>query len=272
MARDYQVALLEEWTPKKTSLLPEIPQWLGHIALGPPFEVGEDFFIYPPKTAERPGWQEAWDAYQNFHEPLAKILQGKTLEEPVAVLVPTHEIALSTDLAAFGTLSQQLTDFWRHNHVLPHFITDQEVEDGIVGLQQFRAVVDLAGEKDSLPALAQYAKEHQVFTSLDQAASSLKPYLAVQPDTAALEAVPVINGSTVWLTLANCDEKLAYSGTISFDPAVAGLSASSFSVKDIKTGGTIPATRSADGKVQWHADLPAASLQVLQINLSKPAR
>lgn len=272
MARDYQVPLLEEWTPKKTSLLPEIPQWLGHIALGPPFEVGEDFFIYPPKTAERPGWQEAWDAYQNFHESLAKILQGKTLEEPVAVLVPTHEIALSTDLAAFGTLSQQLTDFWRHNYVLPHFITDQEVSDGVVSLQQFRAVVDLGNESTELPALKLYAAKHPVLTDLDQAVSYLKPYLTVSPSTGSLEAVPVVNGASVWLTLANCDEKLAYSGTISFDPAVAGLSASSFSVKDIKTGGTIPATRSADGRVQWHADLPAVSLQVLQINLSKPAR
>jgi hypothetical protein len=33
MARDYQVPLLQEWTPRRTRLLAEIPQWLGHIAL-----------------------------------------------------------------------------------------------------------------------------------------------------------------------------------------------------------------------------------------------
>jgi hypothetical protein len=271
MARDYQVPLLEEWTPKRTSLLPEIPQWLGHIALGPPFEVGEDFFIYPPKTNERPEWQDAWNAYQAFHEPLGKILRGKTLQQPVAVLVPTQKIVLSTDLGAFGTLSQELTTFWRHNYVLPHFITDQEVADGVVSLRQFRAVVDLAGEKDSLPALAQYAKGHPVLTSLDQAAAQLKPYLAVEPATQALEAVPVVNGSSVWLTISNCDEKVPYSGTISFDPAVAGLSAASFSVSDVKTGEKIEATRTPDGKVQWHMDLPAASIRVLEIKLTRTA-
>jgi hypothetical protein len=269
LARDYQVPLLQEWTPKKTSLLPEIPQWLGHIGLGSPFEVGEDFFIYPP-SPKRPEWAVAWSAYQDWHDPLTKEIQGKALEQPVAVLVPTLKIALSTDLAAFGALPQQLTEFWRHNYVLPHFITDQEVADGVVTLDQFRAVVDLGNERADLPALKLYAAKHPVLTSLDQAVSYLKPYLAVSPPTNSLESVPVVNGSSVWLTLSNCDEKQAYSGTISFDPAVVGLGSKSFSVKDVKTGNAVPATRSSDGKVQWHVDLPAAGFQVLQISLFKP--
>lgn len=269
LARDYQVPLLQEWTPKSTSLLPEIPQWLGHIALGPPFEVGEDFFIYPP-SPKGPGWTAAWAAYQDWHVPLTKVIQGKTLEQPVAVLVPTRKIALSTDLDAFGTLNEQLTNFWRSNYVLPHFITDQEVADGVVSLQQFRAVVDLGDERADLPALKLFAAKHPVLTSLDQAVSYLKPYLAVHPSTGSLEAVPVVNGSSVWLTLSNCDEKQTYSGTISFDPAAVGLGSTFFSVKDVKTGNAVPATRSSDGEVQWHVDLPAAGIRILQIDLSEP--
>jgi hypothetical protein len=75
----------------------------------------------------------------------------------------------------------------------------------------------------------------------------------------------------VWLTISNCDEKVPYSGTISFDPAVAGLSAASFSVSDVKTGEKIEATRTPDGKVQWHMDLPAASIRVLEIKLTRTA-
>jgi hypothetical protein len=269
LARDYRVPLLQEWTPRRTSLLAEIPQWLGHIALGPPFEVGEDFFIYPPPP-KRPGWAAAWSAYQDWHVPLTKAIQGKTIVQPVAVLVPTRQIAISTDLNAFGTLSQQLTDFWRRNYVLPHFITDQEVADGIVRLGQFRAVVDLGNERDELPALKQFAAKHPVLRSLDQAASYLTPYLMVKPSTGSLEVVPVVNGSTVWLTISNCDGMQVYSGTMSFDPLAVGLSSSSFSVKDVKTGNAITATRHSDGKVQWHIDLPAAGFRVLQINLSKP--
>jgi hypothetical protein len=268
LARDYQVPLLQEWTPRKIGLLPEIPQWLGHIALGPPFEVGEDFFIYPPPP-NRSGWAVAWSAYQNWHAPLAKLIQGKTLEQPVAILVPTQKIALSSNLNAYHALSEQLTDFWRHNYVLPHFITDQEVADGLVNLQQFRAVVDLGNERSDLPALKRYAANQPVLTTLDQALPYLKPYLSVSPPTTSLEAVPVVNGLSVWLTLSNCDEKQAYSGMITFDPVVAGLHSTSFSIKDVKTGNTVPAIQSYDGKVQWHLDLPSAAIRVLQISLSK---
>lgn len=268
MARDYQVPLLQEWTPGR-DLLQEIPQWLGHVGLGAPFVVGEDFFIYPP-SPRRPGWEAAWSAYQYWHAPLTKIIQGKSIEQPVAVLVPTRKITLSTDLNTFETLSQRLTDFWRSNYVLPHYITDQELADGVVSLRQFRAVVDLGNERDELPALKSFAANHPILTSLDQAASYLKPYLAVSPSTRSLEAVPVVNGASVWLTISNCDGTQAYSGTMSFDPAVVGLNSTSFSVKEVKTGNAVPATRSSDGKVQWHIDLPAAGFQVLQINLSKP--
>ena len=111
--------------------------------------------------------------------------------------------------------------------MLPHYITDQEVIDGVVDLQQFRAVVDLGNERDQLPALKRFAANHPVLTSLDQVASYLKPYLAVSPSSASLEAVPVVDGTSVWLTVSNCDGKKAYSGTISFDPAVVGLGSKS---------------------------------------------
>ncbi len=263
MARDYKVPMLQEWTPD-TDLLQEIPHWLGHIGLGAPYVVGEDFFIYPPSPGS-PGWEAAWSAYQAWHAILTKVIQGKSLEQPVAVLVPTRQIALSTDLNTFANLTQQLTDFWRSNYVLPHYITDQEVIDGVVDLQQFRAVVDLGNERDQLPALKRFAANHPVLTSLDQVASYLKPYLAVSPSSASLEAVPVVDGTSVWLTVSNCDGKKAYSGTISFDPAVVGLGSKSFSVTDAKTGQAVSATRSADGKVQWHIELPAAGLQVFQL-------
>ena len=53
MARSYQVPLLQEWTPLSKGLREESAQWLGHLGMGSPFEVGIDFFIYPPARPTR---------------------------------------------------------------------------------------------------------------------------------------------------------------------------------------------------------------------------
>ena len=266
MARDYKVPLIQEWTPVGTDLFAEIPQWLGHIGLASPFEVGEDFYIYPP-TPGSPSWAAAWAAYQEWHSVFTELIKGRTPEQPVAVLVPTLKIALSTDLNAFAGLNEQLTAFWRHSYVLPHFITDQEVANGVVSLQQFKAIVDLGDERADLPALKAYAEKHPVLKSLDQMGPYLRPYAVADPPSDTLELVPTVQGSLVWLSLGNCS-KNPYSGTIRFDPAAVGLGSASFSVKDAKTGQLVNATRSSDGKVQWHIDMPSASLRVLKLSLS----
>ncbi|HEV2500924.1 MAG TPA: beta-galactosidase [Terriglobia bacterium] len=268
LARSYGVPLLQEWTPHRGDLRPEVPQWLGHIGLAAPREVGEDFFIYPP-ASQRLGFVEAWSAYREWHATMAKVIQGKTPEQPVAVIVPMHQISLSANLNTFPNLTQELGDFWQHYYVLPHFITDQQVAERDVSLQQFRAVVDLGNEVAALSPLKEYAAKHPVLKTLDQAIPYLRPYVAVDPPTDSLEVTPTVKGSIVWLTFANCNDQHAYSGTIRFNPAAVGLRpASPFRVKDAKTGQPVPATRGTGGTIQWQIDLPRAGFQILQLSFS----
>ncbi|MEO6965374.1 MAG: hypothetical protein ABI076_05690, partial [Acidobacteriaceae bacterium] len=268
MARAYQVPLLEEWTPGHDRLS-RTPQWLSHIGLAAPFAVGEDFYIYPPPHQDA-GFVHGWNAYTNWHATLAKVIHGQTPEQPVAVIVPTRKIALSADLNIYPNLTTELTDFWRRYRVLPHFITDEEITTGVVDLRQFRAVVDLGDEIETLPALKNYSKLHPVLKTMEQALPFLHPYVAVDPVADSLEVVPTVNGSSVWLTIANTDAEHVYSGTMNFDPAAVGLGSTSFGVKNAKTGKIVPATRSSDGNIQWQVKVPAAELLVLHLNLSKP--
>lgn len=268
-ARAYGVSLLQEWTPSRGSLVAEIPQWLSHIGLGTPQVVGESFFIYPPRP-DRPGWMDAWKAYQEWHAALAEYIQGRSPEQPVGVLVPTLKIAEGPDLNLLPNLNQELTTFWQHSHVLPHFITDQEVEHGLVSLQQFHAVVDLGGELSTLPALKSYAENHPVLKSLDQITSYVQPYVTLDPAYDSLEVTPTVHKSSVWLTLANCNGQPAYSGTITLDPKALGLSSVSTEVTDARTHQRIPATQVSGGKIRWHVKLPQSGFQVLRIGLGRP--
>lgn len=271
LARSYKVPLVQEWTPsRKNDLRAETPQWLDHIGLGSPFEVGEDFFIYPPPL-QRPGFADGWSAYVKWHDVLAKVINARVPEQPVAVLVPTLKIAQSPDLRAFSDLNQQLTDFWRHDHVLPHFISDQQVAEGVVSLNQFRGVIDLGHELADLPALKTYAKTHPVSSNLDKTLAWIKPYLTLDPPVDSLEVVPTVGKSRVWLTLANCDGQKGYTGSITFDPKALGLDLVTPDVWDAKTRQRLPATRVSGTKIQWRIDLPPAGLQVLRVALAEPA-
>lgn len=270
MGRDYGVPLLNEWTPWHKDLQPEVPEWLGHIGLDAPYEVGEDFFIYPPPP-QRSGFVDGWNAYREWHPILTKVIQGVTPSQPVAVIVPLHKISVSTNLNDFPNLTQELGDFWRQYHLMPHFVSDGEVARGIVHLGQFRAVVDLGNEVNTLPPLRAYARKHPVLKTLAQLASYAHPYVTMEPRYNLLEVVPTVEGSKVWLTLANRSME-PYAGTVRFDPGAFGLhSTASFNLESAKTGQSIPATRSADGDIQWRVDMPRAGFEVLQLNLSKSA-
>lgn len=266
LARSYRVPLLEEWTPGHDRES-RTPQWLGHIGLAAPYEVGDDFFIYPP-PADQVGFAYGWAAYQEWHATLTKVIRGRTPEQPVGVIVPTRKILLSADLNAYPDLTSELGDFWRHYHVLPHFITDEQITQGTVDLRQFRAVVDLGDEITTLPALKKYSERHPVLKSLDQSVPFLHPYVTVDPAIDSLEMVPTVEGTSVWLTIANTDAQNGYSGTIEFDPAAVGLGSAFFSVKNAKTGQMIPATRSSNGEIQWQIKLAPANLLVLRLDLS----
>ena len=74
LARSYGVPLLEEWTPGHDRES-RTPQWLGHIGLAAPYEVGDDFFIYPP-PADQAGFAYGWSNYQEWHETLTKVIRG----------------------------------------------------------------------------------------------------------------------------------------------------------------------------------------------------
>lgn len=272
LVRSYRIPMINEWTPWRKDLRAEIPEWLGHMGLNAPFAVGADFFIYPPPP-QHPGFLEGWKAYQQRHQTLSKVIRGTAPVQPVAVIVPLRKISLSTDLNIYPNLTPEFGDFWQHHHVLPHFISDDQVARGTVSLQKFRAVVDLGDEVATLPALKRYSEKHPVLKSLDQVLSYVRPYVTLDPVYDSLEVTPTVEeSSVVWLMLGNCNAEHGYSGTISFDPTALGLrSARSFSVKDAKTGRPISATRSKDGKIQWRVNLPSAAFQVVQLRLGNSA-
>ena len=263
LARSYQVPLLEEWTPEKSGLREETARWLGHLGMGAPFEIGGDFFIYPPP--HQPEYVYAWSQYRAWHDTVAQI-KGQTPEQPVAVLMPTKKIVSGPDLNAFPELNHQIRDFWRTYHVLPHFITDQQVAEGQVDLEQFNAVADLGNERADLPALKAYAEKHPVLENLSQAAPLLRPYVTLDPAYDLLEVLPVVDGTAVWLTLANCNGQKAYSGSISFDPQAVGLKSTDFDVKIVKRGKRVPSSRTEDGKIRWQISLPPAGFEVVLLS------
>ena len=268
LARSYGVPLLQEWTPESHGLREETGRWLGHLGFGSPFEIGGDFFIYP--TAFQQGYADAWVEFQAWHGTVAQI-KGQTPEQPVAVLVPTYKIAVNPDRNSFPRLNELFGEFWRTNHVLPHFITDQQVADGVVNLEKFVAVVDLGNERAELPALKAYGEKHKVLENLSQTLPLLHPYVTLDPSYNFLEVLPVVDGDSVWLTLANCNEKEAYYGVISFDPEAVGLKRGSYDVEDVRRGLAAPAVRNLEGKVRWQVDLPAAGFQIVRLSPGKSA-
>jgi len=198
-------------------------------------------------------------------------IKGQTPEQPVAVLIPMKKIVSGPDLDAFSGLEVQLGDFWRIHHVLPHFITDEQVTDGSVDLGQFNAVVDLGNERAELPELNAYAEKHPVLKSLSEALLLLRPYVTLDPAYDFLEVTPVVDGSSVWLTLANCSGQKAYAGNIDFDPQAVGLESTDFDVTLAKGGESVPASRMQDGKIQWRISLPPAGFEVVRLNPRKSA-
>ncbi len=271
MARYYGVPLLNEWTPGRPDLRPEAPQWLGHIGLDAPYEVGEDFFIYPP-SREHLGFVQGWQVYQQFHRILTKVIQGVMPWQPVAAIVPLRQISLSGNLNADPNLARELGDFWRHYHVLPQFVSDEQVERGIVSLRRFRAVVDLGDEAGTLPALKAYAKKHPILKTLEQTVAYLQPYETLKPQDDSIEVVPTVEGSEVWLTLANCSGQ-AYNGSVRFHPMAIGLRAAAASiVKDAETGGRVAALRRPNGDMEWPVHIAPAGFQVLELRPFAPAQ
>ncbi len=264
LARSYQVPLFEEWTPQSTDMTEESARWLGHLAMGAPYEIGADFFIYPPPK-EPKGWEEAWQKFQAWHGTI-NLIRGETPEQPVAFLIPMKKIMFGMDLNAQNGLEVRLGNFWRAQHVMPHFITDEQVADKFVDLRQFKAVVDLGNERKDLPELAAYARKHPVLKNFNEALPYLTPYVVLDPAYDSLEVTPVVDGNSVWLTLANCSNDKGYDGIIQFDPQAVGLQLTDYDVALVKEGGSIPAIRTQDGKIQWRMSLPAAAFEVLRLS------
>jgi hypothetical protein len=266
LARSYHVPLFFEWTPQDSGMTEETSRWLGHLRMGAPFEVGADFFIYPPPN--QVGWTEAWPQFQAWHGAIAKI-KGMAPEQPVAVIIPEKKIVFGADLDAFAGLEDRLGNFYRIHHVLPHFITDQQVTDRTVELSQFKAVVDLGDERADLPELNAYAAKHPVLKSIEEAVPLLKPYVTLNPTYDSLEVTPVVDGGSVWLTVANCNGDKAYDGTIDFDPEAVGLKSTAFDVTNVKGDESTPATLMPDGTTQWHISLPPAGFAVIHLSPHK---
>jgi hypothetical protein len=108
-----------------------------------------------------------------------------------------------------------------------------------------------------------------VLKNLSEMLPLLKPYVTLDPAYDSLEVTPVVYGKSVWLTLANCSNNKAYAGNIDFDPQAVGLGLTDFDVTLVKEGESIPSSRTTDGKIQWHINMPPAGFEVIHLSPRK---
>lgn len=269
LAQSYHVPLLQEWTPTDHDLKAEAAQWLGHFAFGAPFEVGEDFFIYPPPN--RPGFADAWKLYADSHHKLAKV-HGRDIRQPVAVWVPTLGIAAGTDLDGFHNMSREIANLWLQDRILPTFITGPEVESGLVHLDHYQAIAVIGGKAfTGRQQLRNYAAHHPVFKNLHSLSSNLDLYVTLTPKSSTIEVVPTLDRSSLWLVLSNPSSQ-NYSGVINFHPQTLGIAAKATRVINSATGKSVPMSSAHAGSIRWNLKLSPAALEIFKIKLDTQAK
>lgn len=243
MARRYHVPLLQEWTPESSGLRAETAKWLGHYGLGEPRSRGMDFFIYQ-------GGQEYNTGFPIFTSwiPTLQALDGSYPEQPVALYL-SFAPSYGGPVPGSGLLSINATiaNIWRKFPMGFAVVTDQEVKDGVVDLDRFRAVLPLNGTDQYIDA---YANAHgHVLTDPGQLALYAAQYLRLVPGGSLIEGDPTVNAGRdrAWVSLAEVSPIWSYQGSAIVDFAGLGLRKGVYHLIDARTGQSVPAKEVSGG-------------------------
>ena len=259
LARAYGVQLFQEWTPSAdpAALPAEAAQWLGHIGMGAPNEVGLDFFLYGGGTEFATGYP----IFTRWLRPLSEVAGSYPLQ-PVAIyvsLAPAY-----TSPTALQGVTHELGDIWRADGLAFTVVTSAEVAGGTVALSHFRAVLTLTGMDGALRSYA--AHGGHVLTSASALSQYAAPYITLSPDPGLVEADPTVDAATrtAWLTLAEISPRWPYSGTAEIHYAGLGLPAGTYHLRDAVSGQTLPSEPVAGG-LEVPLDLAPGALELVEL-------
>ncbi len=118
-----------------------------------------------------------------------------------------------------------------------------------------------------MPQLRAFSKNHPVFQRPEEALPYLTPYAALEPPSDQIEVTPTVDGSSIWLALANTSELKRYDGAMTINLAAMHLGPKDYDAVDARSHAKIALNR-VGAKELLKIALKPAELQVLELKPS----
>lgn len=260
LARAYGVSLAQEWTAPSdnTQLAAQAVEWLSNYSIGMPEGAGEDFFIHDGTQKDVVGYP----IYTSWLSTLQSIQSVPSTypQQPAAVYIDFSQAYGNTSGGSLSSVESTLTSLWDADQSGFAVVTSQEVNNGIVKLAGYKAVLPLNGTDANLNAYK--SAGGTLLTSNSQLAQYAPPYVTTNTNGSVVQIVPAVatTGTSATVTLADVTSGTAYSGPVTFNTSSTGLGLTSGSYHIVdSTGTTIPQVAVTNGVCA------AASLQPAQL-------
>jgi hypothetical protein len=254
LGRAYGVPVAMEWTAPSddTQLAAQAVQWIDNYGMALPDGGGEDFFIHDGSQKDVVGFP----IYINWL-PNIQNLTGAYPQQPVAVYIDYSQAYGNASGGTLATPENEISDLWDDYQAGFAVVTSQEVNDGIVKLSQFKAILPANGVDANLTA---YQKAGGTLLTTGSQLSQYAPAYASLASSGVVQIVPDVSsaGTSAQLTLANITSGTAYDDSITFSPAGLGLASGTYHV--VNASGTAVPQEAVSSGICTEADIPAASL------------
>jgi hypothetical protein len=254
LGRAYGVPVAMEWTAPSddTQLAAQAVQWIDNYGMALPDGGGEDFFIHDGSQKDVVGFP----IYINWL-PNIQNLTGSYPQQPVAVYIDYSQAYGNASGGTLATPENEISDLWDDYQAGFAVVTSQEVNDGIVKLSQFKAILPANGVDANLTA---YQKAGGTLLTTGSQLSQYAPAYASLASSGVVQIVPDVSsaGTSAQLTLANITSGTAYDDSITFSPAGLGLASGTYHV--VNASGTAVPQEAVSSGICTEADIPAASL------------
>jgi hypothetical protein len=158
----------------------------------------------------------------------------------------------------------EIASIWQHTQMGFAVVTDTEVQDHLVDLSQFRAVLPVAGTDQTITDYA--AHGGTVLTDPSQLTEYGASYAQLQPDVGMVETVPTVapdHGSAA-ISVAEVNPLFSYTGSVTFLAQGLGLRSGTYHLYD-ETTGSAPAQLQVAGGVCAPLDLDPGALQLWEM-------
>jgi hypothetical protein len=254
LGRAYGVQVAMEWTaPNDNSQLAgQAVQWIDNYGMALPDGGGEDFFIHDGSQKDVVGFP----IYLKWL-PEIKALSGAYPQQPVAVYIDYSQAYGNASGGTLATPENEISALWDSYQAGFAVVTSQEVNNGIVKLSQFKAVLPANGVDANLTA---YKNAGGNLLTTGSQLSQYAPAYASLASSGVVQIVPDVSAgkTSAQLTLANVTSGIAYNNSITFSPAGLGLASGSYHV--VNASGTAVPQVAVSAGICTEADIPAATL------------